>query len=314
MPAPIPAPTTEPGSGHAHRVAFYDSDAFLVETVTASVLAALDAGSVAAAVVTREHAAAIERALAAAGLDVAAVLASGDYRAFDAEAALADVMVDGKVDAEAFDGLVAGVFEVAAERDGEVVIHGEVAPLLWRAGDVEGAMQVEALCNLLPEQTAYQLICLYPMEAFDDEDGLDPFVDLCEQHVEVLPDEHYTKLHDPAEQRRAVALLQRRERATLRQLEQLQARRRELESMLDQTVRHADAAQEQFDQAIESRDVIGQAKGILMISCQVDADTAFEMLREASNRSNRKLRDVAGRVVAHQRSLDRRTALRSLDA
>jgi transcriptional regulator with GAF, ATPase, and Fis domain len=50
-------------------------------------------------------------------------------------------------------------------------------------------------------------------------------------------------------------------------------------------------------QALEARDVIGQAKGILMATNHVDSDAAFELLRTTSNNLNRKLRTVADHVV-----------------
>jgi GAF domain-containing protein len=50
--------------------------------------------------------------------------------------------------------------------------------------------------------------------------------------------------------------------------------------------------------AMESRAVIEQAKGVLMAQRHVDADQAFEILREASQRYNRKLRDIAAGIVA----------------
>lgn len=49
--------------------------------------------------------------------------------------------------------------------------------------------------------------------------------------------------------------------------------------------------------ALERRDMIGQAKGILMVRRGITADQAFAYLREASQRSNVKLREVARRVV-----------------
>jgi GAF domain-containing protein len=49
--------------------------------------------------------------------------------------------------------------------------------------------------------------------------------------------------------------------------------------------------------AMESRAVIEQAKGVLMAQRKVDADVAFEILREASQRYNRKLRDIAVGIV-----------------
>ena len=50
--------------------------------------------------------------------------------------------------------------------------------------------------------------------------------------------------------------------------------------------------------AMESRAVIEQAKGVLMAQQGVDAEQAFEILRGASQRANRKLRDIAAGVVA----------------
>jgi GAF domain-containing protein len=49
--------------------------------------------------------------------------------------------------------------------------------------------------------------------------------------------------------------------------------------------------------ALESRAVIEQAKGILMALQGVHADVAFDILRRASQRENRKLRDIAQRLV-----------------
>ena len=50
---------------------------------------------------------------------------------------------------------------------------------------------------------------------------------------------------------------------------------------------------DQMRQALSSRDVIGQAKGILMERHRITADEAFAMLSEHSQRANRKLADVA---------------------
>jgi transcriptional regulator with GAF, ATPase, and Fis domain len=55
--------------------------------------------------------------------------------------------------------------------------------------------------------------------------------------------------------------------------------------------------EEQMDEALQSRDLIGQAKGILMAREGVTADQAFDMLRRASQRLNVKLRTVAGDIV-----------------
>ena len=53
-----------------------------------------------------------------------------------------------------------------------------------------------------------------------------------------------------------------------------------------------------LQEALDSRDLIGQAKGILMERQHIDADTAFDILRRASQRSNVKLHDVAALIVS----------------
>ena len=54
--------------------------------------------------------------------------------------------------------------------------------------------------------------------------------------------------------------------------------------------------------AMQSRAVIEQAKGVLMAQRHVDADAAFEILRDASQRYNRKLRDIAVGIVESTRA------------
>ncbi|MCU4185395.1 GAF and ANTAR domain-containing protein [Acidiferrimicrobium sp. IK] len=51
-------------------------------------------------------------------------------------------------------------------------------------------------------------------------------------------------------------------------------------------------------EALQTRTVIGQAQGVLMSRQGVPGEEAFDILRRASQRSNRKLRDVAAEIVA----------------
>ncbi|MEU3696451.1 GAF and ANTAR domain-containing protein [Streptomyces griseoviridis] len=58
---------------------------------------------------------------------------------------------------------------------------------------------------------------------------------------------------------------------------------------------------EQLTEAMRTRDLIGQATGILMERMEIDAAGAFESLVKASQRENVKLRDLARRIVdAHE--------------
>ncbi|WP_199198861.1 ANTAR domain-containing protein [Amycolatopsis sp. CA-128772] len=55
--------------------------------------------------------------------------------------------------------------------------------------------------------------------------------------------------------------------------------------------------------AIASRDVIGQAKGILMARQGLDADAAFDLLRRTSQQLNVKLADIAATPVGDHTAL-----------
>ncbi len=60
---------------------------------------------------------------------------------------------------------------------------------------------------------------------------------------------------------------------------------------------------ETLQKAVETRDVIGQAKGILMARSHLSDDEAFDVLRRASQRLNVKLREVAQRVLEREQGL-----------
>ena len=68
---------------------------------------------------------------------------------------------------------------------------------------------------------------------------------------------------------------------------------------------------DQLGQAMRSRAVIEQAKGVLMArSPQMTADEAFDVLRKASQRENVKVRDIAQRIVDRKPSESTASQLR----
>src|SRR4051794_35234739 len=79
-----------------------------------------------------------------------------------------------------------------------------------------------------------------------------------------------------------------------------------------QTLADAREVNVQLTDALRSRDIIGQAKGILLAQGAVDDQSAFAMLVQASQRANTKLHDVARRLVdsVKSRNEDRTVAER----
>ena len=69
-------------------------------------------------------------------------------------------------------------------------------------------------------------------------------------------------------------------------------------------VTRAELTASQLRKAIDSRDVIGQAKGILMHQRGISADAAFDELRRASQELNVKVADLAAILTARHAELD----------
>lgn len=64
--------------------------------------------------------------------------------------------------------------------------------------------------------------------------------------------------------------------------------------------------QDQFRSALASRDMIGQAKGIIMERFNLDAVEAFELLTRLSQQSNTRLIDIAKSLIDSEHPLKRR--------
>ena len=62
--------------------------------------------------------------------------------------------------------------------------------------------------------------------------------------------------------------------------------------------------QAQLWQAIDARQLVGQATGILMERFALDADRAFDVLRRYSQHHNLKLHEVATRLIESRRLPD----------
>jgi GAF domain-containing protein len=63
---------------------------------------------------------------------------------------------------------------------------------------------------------------------------------------------------------------------------------------------------DQFRSALASRDIIGQAKGVVMERFNIDAVEAFELLTRLSQESNRKLIELAEALIESEHPLKRR--------
>jgi PAS domain S-box-containing protein/excisionase family DNA binding protein len=199
--------------GSEHLVQFYDSDAFLVDGVSAFIGAAVRAGEAALVVATPVHRQALEQRLLAYGLDLAAAQAAGRYMSLDAAETLARFMVDGMPDADQFAVVVGGVIARLLAATPRLRVFGEMVALLANGGNRAAAVRLEELWNDLQQVRTFSLFCGYPMQQLGGE-RLADFVDnVCGEHSRVVPAESYAALDRSDDRMRAIALLQQKARS-----------------------------------------------------------------------------------------------------
>src|SRR5688572_19705494 len=145
-----------------HFVQFYDEPERLYEGLSRYVFDALGRDGRALLVLTAEHARGIRSILAGRGLNVERVEASGTLAILDADDLLPKLLVDGKVDEDAFNRFVGEVVrQTRRDTEQSVYVFGELVNLLWQKGDVNGLCWLEELWNALMEQTEITLYCGY---------------------------------------------------------------------------------------------------------------------------------------------------------
>jgi MEDS: MEthanogen/methylotroph, DcmR Sensory domain/Histidine kinase-like ATPase domain len=171
-----------------HAVQFYDHDEELADRVASYLRGVLDGRGAAIIIATAAHRHAIEDRLTSGGIDLAAAAQRGDYVALDAAGTLAAFTIDGRLDREGFERVVGGLV-AAASRDGRPVrAYGEMVTLLWQAGLVSDAVELEQMWNELARRQAFALLCSYPAGSLAGGGHLDTFAEMCRLHTEVAGD------------------------------------------------------------------------------------------------------------------------------
>lgn len=170
---------------HDHVVAFYERDEEVVGAVASFLTSALDAEGAAVIIGTPPHRAAVEAALVAGGHQLRDLVDSGRYVALDAGDTLAALMRDDHPDPGAFASVIGAVLD-AVGADGPVHAFGEMVALLWDAGNVAAAIELESLWNDLAEDRTFSLYCAYAMSSLEVSGDLAAAKLVCDRHSDVI--------------------------------------------------------------------------------------------------------------------------------
>src|SRR5262252_3418371 len=76
----------------------------------------------------------------------------------------------------------------AAEAGTPVHVFGEMVALLWDFGQVNAAIEVEAMWNELAAQYSFSLLCAYPADSVRGDQHQDALAEVCRVHASVAGD------------------------------------------------------------------------------------------------------------------------------
>jgi hypothetical protein len=171
---------------HRHVVQFYDRDEELTENAGDYLAGAIAEGGAAVIVATPGHCAGFEARLAAGGVNVGAARRDGSLVCLDATRVAGRLTSGGQVDLAAFGTQFRPAILAAGEAPGPVRIYGEVVALLWAAGQVNAALELEGLWNDLGREIPFSLFCGYPRNLVGSSQHQGAVAEVCRLHTAVV--------------------------------------------------------------------------------------------------------------------------------
>jgi anti-sigma regulatory factor (Ser/Thr protein kinase) len=173
------------GANH-HVVHFYERESGLAGTVGSYLTGAARTGAARIVIATEGHRRAIEAEMEAAGVDPATGCAHGTLILLDAAATLATFMTDGRIDRDAFRDMIGSLLRRAGDTGRPVRVYGEMVALLWDAGNVLAAIELEELWNELGRELQFDLLCGYRSESVNGAGHEPALQQICDLHCAVL--------------------------------------------------------------------------------------------------------------------------------
>jgi MEDS: MEthanogen/methylotroph, DcmR Sensory domain len=171
-----------------HVVQFYRDGEELAAQAGGYLAEGIRDGGVAVVIATSAHRLAFEDRMADAGVDLMAAAARGDYVALDAEETLARLVAGGRVDPGCFEQVIASLIGEATGTGRPVRAYGELVALLWDAGLVAAAVELEELWTVLGRRYPFALWCGYRTEQMTAAGLAGEVMDVCRLHSRVIGD------------------------------------------------------------------------------------------------------------------------------
>jgi hypothetical protein len=174
-------------SGQFHAVKFYKDANSLSEIVCTFLAEGLRSHEPAVVIATPDHAQSFRDCFEDKGIDVDAVVASGQLTILDAEDTLRTFMRDGIPMAHLFENTLTPILTAVAARfpGADIRAYGEMVDVLWQRDETAAAIRLETLWNDLARSHRFGLLCGYAMGNFYKGSATD---DICGVHSHVVTD------------------------------------------------------------------------------------------------------------------------------
>jgi hypothetical protein len=167
-----------------HEVQFYRGDDELADRVSGYLAAALAAGKTAIVVATPEHRRAFEARLAA-DCDIEAARVRGSYIPLNAAELMSLVLIGDRPDRPSLDLVVGSLIRQALAAGPAVSVYGEMVGLLWEAGHVGAAIELEVAWNDLGQDLRLSSLCGYRAQLVAGPQHAAARRELCSLHTAV---------------------------------------------------------------------------------------------------------------------------------
>lgn len=181
--APLPEPS--PAWRTGHDVHFYDEEATLLPTVNRWLAEGVRAGQPMIVIATTAHLKHMKHNLA---VHVRDAFDNADILWLDARETLTAFMEGDRPNAELFNATIGNLFDRLVAKKSYLVVraYGEMVDLLWAAGNVNAAVELEGLWNAIAAKYAFNLLCAYSKGSAMKHSHNDAFVRICGHHGSVL--------------------------------------------------------------------------------------------------------------------------------
>jgi anti-sigma regulatory factor (Ser/Thr protein kinase) len=169
-----------------HVVHFYEDESQLAATVGGYLTRALKDGAAVVVIATEAHRRLFTSELEAAGIDPVRSSRQGTLVLLDAAEVMARFTRAGGLDRHAFRHILGSALRQAADAGRPVCAYGEMVALLWEAGDVLAAIELERAWNELAAELPFGLLCAYRSESVTGDDHADALHEVCHLHTSVV--------------------------------------------------------------------------------------------------------------------------------